>query len=132
MKALFAATALFVSAGPDTTQPPTAPAPREVPFSTENLTFTYSGPNDTRNPKVEMSVKDGKIEVQWTMQKKAFSAIASLATVQDGVLTVIGSVNEPAVVSCDPISKQTGAIIEIVLADGTMKVYSTRAPKRAP
>jgi len=133
VKTLFVSTALFVFAGTGTAQPPTAPAPREVPI--HNLTFSYFGPEDTKNPKVEMSVKDGKIEVRWTMQNVPHSATASQAVVHNGVLTVFGTEKEPAVVigSRPPLTQMMSAQrIDIVLADGKMKVSSNRDPKRAP
>ena len=129
MKALFVSIVLSVLAGTATAQPPTAPAPREVSIS--NLTFSYSGPEKAKSPKVEMSAKDGKIEVRWTMQQQPCTAIAALAIVQDGVLTVIGLEKEPAVVTCGLHTHLSGMIIEVVLADGSMKVssYKTEARK---
>ena len=110
-------------------QPPTAPAPREGVIY--NLTWTYTGLEAAKTSVLEMGVKDGRVEARWKSGKSFYTAIAAKVVVRDGVLSLVGTEKEPAV-----LTEAAGAVsalrIDVVLESGTVTAWGAIGPKRAP
>lgn len=103
-------------------QPPVAPQPRAVNPDIHNLIWTYTGPESSKTPVVNMQAKEGRIEVQWKSGEAAYSANAARAAVWDGVLKLVGTEKEPVVLT-HGATKMTALRIDVVLATGEATVW---------
>lgn len=119
---------LFLLAGINGAQPPTAPVRRPVDSSLARLTFTYSGPGVKTTPKLDLVAKDGKIEVRWKMEGESCSAIATSVVVNGDVVSFSGTAKDPVVMTWTKKTGEetvTGLQIEMVLSEGKIKVVGT-------
>lgn len=103
-------------------QPPVAPQPRAVNPDIHNLIWTYTGPESSKTPVVNMQAKEGRVEVQWKSSGSTYTASAARAAVWDGVLKLVGTEKEP-VVLIQGATKINAIRIDVVLATGDATVW---------